>query len=134
MAQTDSVADFLTRVRNASFVKKDTVECPSSNTNKKICQILKMEGFIKDYREMKDNRQNMLRLYLKYSKEKDRTPAISNLKRVSKPSLRIYEKHDELPVVLGGRGIAIVSTSKGILTDNECREMKVGGEVLCLVW
>lgn len=134
MAQTDSIADFLTQVRNASFVKKDTVECLSSNTNNKICQILKMEGFIKDYREMKDNRQNKLRLYLKYSKDKSRIPAITNLKRISKSSLRIYEKYDKLPAVLGGRGIAIVSTSKGILTDNECREMKIGGEVLCLVW
>ena len=134
MSQTDPTADFITCIRNASSVKKETVECPSSNIRKSICEILKSEGFVRDYRVMKDKKQGIVRIYLKYSKTKEKTPAITNLKRVSKPGLRVYKSSDEISEVLGGRGIAIVSTSKGLLTDNQCREDKVGGEPLCYVW
>jgi small subunit ribosomal protein S8 len=134
MAQTDTVADFITCIRNASSVKKDSLECPLSKMRKSICEILKREGFIKDYRVMKDDRQGRLKVYLKYSRDKSRTPAIISLKKISRPGLRIYKKTDEISQVLGGRGIAILSTSKGVLTDVECRELKIGGEPLCYVW
>ncbi|MFH1868246.1 MAG: 30S ribosomal protein S8 [Candidatus Omnitrophota bacterium] len=134
MAQTDTIADFITRIRNASFAKKDLLESPSSRMSEAICEILKREGFIRDYRVIKDKKQNVLRIYLKYSKDKEKIPAIVNLKRISKPGLRVYNKSGEIPKVLGGRGIAVVSTPKGVLTDNECRDQKAGGEVLCYVW
>ncbi|NQT95165.1 MAG: 30S ribosomal protein S8 [Candidatus Omnitrophica bacterium] len=132
--QTDTIADFITCIRNASSAKKDTVECPASKMRKSICEILKREGFIRDFRMLNDNKQGGVRIYLKYSKSKEKIPAINNLKRVSKPGLRIYKKEDEVPDVLGGRGVSIVSTSKGILTNIECREQKIGGELLCYVW
>lgn len=134
MAQTDTIADFITIIRNASSVKKENLECPLSNMRKSICQILKREGFIRDYRIIKDNRQGRLRIYLKYSQDKLKTPAITNLEKVSKSGLRVYRKAGDVVEVLGGRGIAIVSTSKGILTDKECRESNVGGELLCHIW
>jgi small subunit ribosomal protein S8 len=134
MAQTDPIADFITIIRNASSARKGVLECPSSNMRKSICKSLKEEGFIRDFREIKDKRQGGLRIYLKYSKGKEKTPAITNLKRISKPGLRIYKKSDDIPTVLGGRGIALLSTSKGVLTDNECRELKMGGELLCYIW
>jgi len=134
MAQTDTIADFITCIRNASSVKKDSLECPLSKMRKSICEILKREGFIKDYRVMKDNRQGRLKVYLRYSKDKSKTPAITSLMKISKPGLRVYKKTDEISEVLGGRGIAILSTSKGVLTDVECRELKIGGEPLCYVW
>jgi small subunit ribosomal protein S8 len=133
MAQTDTIADFITCIRNASSVKKEALECPLSKMRKSICEILKREGFIKDYRVMKDNRQGRLKVYLKYAKNKEKTPAITSLKKISKPGLRVYKKSSDLNEVLGGRGIAIVSTSKGILTDIECRESNIGGEPLCYV-
>jgi len=134
MAHTDTMADFITIIRNASSAKKQNLECPLSNMRKSICQILKREGFIRDYRVIKDNRQGRLRIYLKYSDDKFKTPAITNLEKVSKSGLRVYRKADDIVAVLGGRGIAIVSTSKGILTDNECRESNIGGELLCHIW
>jgi len=134
MAQTDTIADFLTRIRNASSVKKDKLECPSSKVRKNICEILKREGFIRDFRLITDNRQGVLRIYLKYSKDKTQSPAIMDLQRKSKPGLRVYKDSDEIPTVLGGRGIALLSTSKGILTNSECRELKIGGEILCYIW
>ena len=134
MAQTDTIGDFITIVRNASAKKKDALECPSSNMRKNICEILKNEGFIRDFRLIKDKKQGLLRVYLKYSKDKEKRPAITGLKRVSKPGLRIYKGMTQLPSVLGDRGMALISTSKGILTDNKCRELKVGGEVLCYIW
>lgn len=134
MAQTDTIADFITRIRNACRAKKDILECPSSNMRKSICEILKREGFIRDFRLMKDNRQGTLRIYLKYSSDKKKSPAIINLKRISKPGLRLYKKAEEIPSILGGQGIALVSTSKGVMTDNQCHELKVGGEVLCYIW
>ncbi len=134
MSQTDTVADFITNIRNASSVKKENLECPLSGMRKSICEILKREGFIRDYRVLKDNKQGRIRVYLKYSKDTVKTPAITNLKKVSKSGLRIYKKSEELQEILGGRGIAIVSTSKGVLTDSECRESNIGGELLCHVW
>jgi len=134
MAQSDTIADFITCIRNASSAKKETLECPASKMRKSICEILKREGFIKDFRMLKDNKQGGVRIYLKYSKTKEKTPAIVNLKRISKPGLRVYKNSEAIPTVLGGRGIAVVSTSKGILTDNECREQKIGGESLFYVW
>jgi len=134
MSQTDTTADFITIIRNASSVKKENMECPLSGMRKSICEILKREGFIRDYRVLKDSRQGKLRLYLKYSADKLKTPAITNLKKISKSGLRIYKKSEDLPEVLGGRGIAIISTSKGVLTDSECRKSNIGGELLCHVW
>lgn len=134
MSQTDTTADFITIIRNASSVKKENLECPLSGMRKSICEILKREGFIRDYRVLKDSRQGKLRLYLKYSADKLKTPAITNLKKISKSGLRIYKKSEDLPEVLGGRGIAIISTSKGVLTDSECRKYNIGGELLCHVW
>jgi len=134
MAQTDTIGDFITCIRNASSAKKEKLECPGSNMRKSICEILKREGFIRDFRMIKDDRQGGVRIYLKYSKDRDMIPAIRNLKRISKPGLRVYKNADEIPAVLGGRGIAIISSSKGILTDDECRESKNGGEILCYVW
>lgn len=134
MAQTDTIADFITCIRNASSAKKEKLECPASNMRKNICEILKREGFIRDFRMIKDNRQGGIRIYLKYSKDKSKMPAITDLKRVSKPGLRVYKSANEIPLVLGGRGIALISTSKGIQADSECRESKIGGELLCYVW
>jgi small subunit ribosomal protein S8 len=134
MAQTDTIGDFITSIRNASSAKKETVQCPHSKMRKAICEILKREGFIRDFRIVKDAHQGSLKVYLKYSKDKSKTPAIINLRRISTPGLHIYKKTTDLPAVLGGRGMAIISTSKGLLTDNECRENKIGGEVLCYVW
>jgi small subunit ribosomal protein S8 len=134
MAQSDTIADFITCIRNACSVKKDVLECPLSKMRKSICEILKREGFIRDYRIMKDSRQGRLKIYLKYSKDKTKKSAITSLKKISRPGLRVYNKSVEIPEVLGGRGIAVISTSKGILTDTECRELKIGGEPLCYIW
>ncbi len=134
MSQTDTVADFITIIRNASSVKKENLECPLSGLRKSICEILKREGFIRDYRVLKDNRQGKLRIYLKYSPDTLKAPAITNLKKISKSGLRIYKQSEDLQEVLGGRGIAIISTSKGVLTDSECRKSNIGGELLCHVW
>lgn len=131
MVMTDPIADLLTRIRNANTALKETVEIPSSNIKKDIVEILKDEGFIKDYEFIEDGKQGVLRVYLKY-KEKQRV--ISGLKRISKPGLRVYAKRDEIPRVLGGLGIAIISTSKGVLTDKKARFEQVGGEVLCYIW
>jgi len=134
MAQTDTIADFITCIRNASSAKKQTLECPSSNVRKVLCELLKREGFIRDFRVIKDKYQGVLRIYLKYSRDKKKEAAITNLKRISTPGLRVYKKCDDIPMILGGRGIAVVSTSKGIVTDKECRENKLGGEVLFYAW
>ncbi|MDD5504486.1 MAG: 30S ribosomal protein S8 [Candidatus Omnitrophica bacterium] len=134
MSQTDTIADFITCIRNASSARKESLECPLSGMRKSICEILKREGFIRDYRVIKDERQGMLKLYLKYAKDKNKTPAITSLEKISKPGLRMYKKMKDITHVLGGRGIAILSTSKGILTDSECRELKIGGEPLCNIW
>ncbi|MDE6589043.1 MAG: 30S ribosomal protein S8 [Oscillospiraceae bacterium] len=133
MQITDPIADMLTRIRNASNAKHDTVDVPASNMKKAIAQILLDEGYIKNFQTINDGTQGVIRITLKYvqpGKEK----AITGLRRVSKPGLRVYAGADELPRVLRGLGIAIVSTSKGIMTDKKAREAHVGGEVLAFVW
>ena len=130
---TDPVADMLTRIRNASSAKHDTVDVPASNMKKSIAQILLDEGYIKNFQLIDDGTQGVIRITLKYlqpGKEK----VITGLRRVSKPGLRVYAGADELPRVLKGLGIAIVSTSKGVMTDKKAREAHVGGEVLAFVW
>ncbi len=132
MAVTDSIADMLTIIRNGSFAKKEVVEVKGSKLTAEILGIFKKESFISNYKLMKDNKQGILRVYLKYAK--DGAPAILGIKRVSRPGLRTYKQSDELPKVYGGLGVAIISTSKGLMTDNQARENKVGGEVLCYIW
>lgn len=129
---TDPIADMLTRIRNASAAKHDTVDIPASNMKKAIAEILNNEGYIKGYQLLDGNVQGIIRVTLKYGQGK--TSAISGIKRVSKPGLRIYAGKDELPKVLRGMGIAIISTSKGIMTDKDARSANVGGEVLAFVW
>ena len=133
MQITDPIADMLTRIRNASNAKHDTVDVPASNMKKAIAQILLDEGYIKNFQTINDGTQGVIRITLKYvqpGKEK----VITGLRRVSKPGLRIYAGADELPKVLRGLGIAIISTSKGVMTDKKAREAHVGGEVLAFVW
>ena len=132
MVMTDPIADFLTRIRNANMVYKETVEIPSSKLKKSLSEILKREGYIKDFEFIEDGKQGIIRLYLKYGSGRERT--ITDIKRISKPGLRVYAQKDEIPRVLGGLGIAIISTSTGIITDKEARRDGVGGEVLCYVW
>ncbi|WP_308552367.1 30S ribosomal protein S8 [uncultured Peptoniphilus sp.] len=129
---TDPIADMLTRIRNSNNAKHKTVDVPASNIKKEIAQILLDEGYIKSFDFIEDNKQGMLKVELKYTQDGDRV--ISGLKRISKPGLRVYANSAELPKVLGGLGIAIISTSKGIVTDKTARELNVGGEVICYVW
>lgn len=129
---TDPIADMLTRIRNAIMVKKDTIELPSSKIKTEIASILKEEGYIKNYKVTKDKNKLSLQIYLKYQNEIE--PVIHNLTRVSKPGGRVYCNQGGIPLVMNGLGIAIVSTSKGILTDKHCREQHLGGEVMCFVW
>jgi len=131
MVVTDPIADFLTRIRNANMVYMDKVEIPASKTKMGLANILKDEGYIKDVEYIEDGKQGILRVYLKYA-GKERV--ISGLKRISRPGLRVYAKKDELPKVLGGLGIAVVSTSSGLMTDKNARKQGLGGEVLCYVW
>ncbi|QSZ28437.1 30S ribosomal protein S8 [Aceticella autotrophica] len=132
MIMTDPIADMLTRIRNANVVKHETVEIPASNIKKAIAMLMLQEGFIKAVEEIDDGKQGILKLTMKYGPNKERI--ISGLKRISKPGLRVYVKHYELPRVLGGLGIAIISTPNGILTDKDARKQGVGGEVLCYIW
>ncbi|MDR7074779.1 MULTISPECIES: 30S ribosomal protein S8 [Bacillales] len=132
MVMTDPIADMLTRIRNANTVRHDKLELPASNAKKEIAEILKREGFVRDVEYVEDSKQGMIRIFLKYGSNNERV--ISGLKRISKPGLRVYAKSTELPRVLGGLGIAIVSTSKGLMTDKEARQSKMGGEVLAYVW
>ncbi|GEN88601.1 30S ribosomal protein S8 [Oceanobacillus sp. FSL W8-0428] len=132
MVMTDPIADMLTRIRNANMVKHEQLELPASNIKKEIADILKREGFVKDYELVEDNKQGILRIFLKYSANEDRV--ITGIKRISKPGLRVYAKANEVPRVLNGLGIAIVSTSNGMLSDKEARSQAVGGEVLAYVW
>ena len=129
---TDPIADLLTRIRNANAVKHAVVEVPSSNVKKAVANILLQEGYIKEIDEYNDGVVPMLRIALKYGADNERV--ITGLKRISKPGLRVYCKKDETPRVLNGLGIAIISTSKGIMVDREARKNGVGGEVLCYVW
>ncbi|HSP87499.1 MAG TPA: 30S ribosomal protein S8 [Ignavibacteriaceae bacterium] len=131
MAVTDPIADFLTQIRNGSKAKKLRVDIPASYMKKNLAEILKRQNFINDYSIIEDNKQDIIRVELKYS---NGVPALSGLKKVSKPGLRVYKKSADLPKVLNGLGIAIVSTSKGLLTDKEARTQSVGGEVVCYIW
>jgi small subunit ribosomal protein S8 len=131
MPVTDPISDFLTRIRNASKAKRIRVDIPSSSIKKNLAEILKNQKFIEDYTIVEDNKQNLIRVLLKY---KQGTPAISGLKRISTPGLKVYKGADELPRVLNGLGIAVISTPKGLLTDSEARRAAVGGEVICYIW
>ena len=132
MQITDTIADLLTRIRNAAAAKHDTVEVPASNLKKAICQILVDEGYIRSFTVTEDGKQGMIKIVLKYAEGK--TSVIKGLRRVSKPGLRIYSNAEELPRVMKGLGIAIISTSKGLMTDREARRMNIGGEVLAFIW
>ena len=132
MVMTDPIADLLTRIRNANAVRHEVVEVPSSNVKKEVTNILLQEGYIKSIDEYNDGIVPMLRISLKYGSNKEKV--ITGIKRISKPGLRVYAGKDELPRVLGGLGIAIISTNKGIVTDKEARKLQVGGEVLAFVW
>ena len=132
MVMTDPIADYLTRIRNANMAKHDSVEIPASNIKKSISEILKREGFIRDYEVTDDNKQGMIKVFLKFGPNGERV--ISGLKRISKPGLRNYVSAEDLPKVLNGLGIAIVSTSAGVITDEEARQKGVGGEVIAYVW
>ena len=132
MVMTDPIADMLTRIRNANSVHNDKVEIPASKVKQAMAEILKREGFIKDYDLVNDNKQGVLRLSLKYGPNREKV--ITGLKRISKPGLRVYAKKEQLPRVLGGLGIAIISTSQGIMTDKQARREGLGGEVVAYVW
>jgi len=132
MQITDPIADMLTRIRNANSAKHESVDIPASNIKKAIAQILHEEGYIKGYQIKEDNKQGIIRINLKYGPNKEKV--ISGIKRVSKPGLRVYADKDHLPYVLKGLGIAIISTSQGVMTDKKAREKKIGGEVLAFVW
>lgn len=133
MAANDTIADMLTRIRNANLARHQTTEVPATRMTHSIARVLKQEGFINDFEEVGEGVKRHLVISLKY-KDKNRRPIITGLKRVSKPGLRVYSNRKELPRVLGGIGIAIISTSSGIMTDREARRNGVGGEVLCYVW
>lgn len=132
MVMTDPMADMLTRIRNASNAKHQTVDIPGSNMKKSVADILLEEGFIKGFDVIEDGKQGIIRVQLKYGQDKEKI--ITGIKRISKPGLRVYVKSDEVPRVLGGLGIAILSTSKGLLTDKVARNQNLGGEVICYVW
>ena len=132
MQITDTIADLLTRIRNASSAKHATVDVPASNMKKSITQILVDEGYVKGFQFIEDGKQGIIRINLKYGENK--TPVISGLRRVSKPGLRIFSSCEDMPKVMKGLGVAVVSTSKGIMTDKKAREMNVGGEVLAFIW
>ena len=132
MVMTDPIADFLTRIRNANLAGHEVLEAPASNIKKGIAEILKREGFVKNVEYIEDDKQGIVRVFLKYAQNGEKV--ITGLKRVSKPGLRVYKKHEDLPKVLNGLGIAILSTSEGLLTDKEARQKNVGGEVIAYVW
>ena len=129
---TDTIADMLTRIRNANAMRYTEVKVPASNLKLELARILKEEGFIEDYKVLEETAQGMILLTLKYGPKKERV--ITGLKRISKPGLRVYAKKDEVPKVLNGLGIAVISTSKGIMTDKEARKQNLGGEVLAYMW
>ncbi|KRK22383.1 30S ribosomal protein S8 [Apilactobacillus kunkeei DSM 12361 = ATCC 700308] len=129
---TDPIADLLTRIRNANMARHDSVEVPASKIKNNIAEILKREGFVRDVEYVEDDKQGVIRVFLKYGKNNERV--ITGLKRISKPGLRSYVKSDSIPKVLNGLGIAIISTSEGVITDKEARAKKIGGEVLAYIW
>ena len=132
MTMTDPIADMLTRIRNANVVKHETVDVPASNIKKELARILLEEGFVRGYDVIEDGKQGIIRIQLKYGQTGERV--ISGLKRISKPGMRVYAAKQEIPRVLNGLGISVISTSKGILTDKQARKENVGGEVICYVW
>ncbi len=132
MTMSDPIADMLTRVRNVNMVRHEKLELPASNIKKEIAEILKKEGFVKSVEYIEDDKQGVIRMFLKYGQNNERV--ITGLKRISKPGLRVYAKADELPKVLNGLGIALVSTSEGVLTDKDARQRGIGGEVLAYIW
>lgn len=131
MSLNDPISDLLTTIRNGTQAGKETVDIPASKLNGRILEIFKNDGYIEDVRLMKNNTQGTFKVYLKYDNKK---PAIMGLRRISKSGLRVYRKNDELPHVLNGLGTAVLSTSKGVITDREARKLKVGGEILCYIW
>ncbi|NLU50807.1 MAG: 30S ribosomal protein S8 [Syntrophomonadaceae bacterium] len=132
MVVSDPIADFLTRIRNANMVMHKTVEIPASKMKLAIADIMKEEGYIKDYEFIADDKQGIIRIYLKYGPNKEKV--ITGLKRISKPGLRVYVGKSEIPKVLGGLGTAVISTSKGLMTDKKARKQELGGEVICYIW
>jgi small subunit ribosomal protein S8 len=132
MSMTDPIADMLTRVRNGIMANFAKIDIPASGLKIGLAKILKEEGFIKNFKIIKDRKQGILRVFLKYND--DKSSVISGLERISKPSRRIYVKAEEIPSILNGLGIAIISTSQGVITDREARKLKVGGEIICSVW
>lgn len=132
MTMTDPIADMLTRIRNANTVKHETVDVPASNMKKELARILLEEGFVRGYDVIEDGKQGIIRIQLKYGQTGERV--ISGLKRISKPGMRVYAAKNEVPRVLNGLGISIISTSKGVITDRQARKENVGGEVICYVW
>lgn len=132
MQITDTIADLLTRIRNAQSAKHETVDIPASNMKKAICQILVDEGYVKNFTVVEDGKQGIIKVNLKYGEGK--SPVINGLRRVSKPGLRVYSSAEELPRVMKGLGVAIISTSKGVMTDRQARKENLGGEVLAFVW
>ena len=132
MTMTDPIADMLTRIRNANPAGHQTVEIPASKMKKSIAEILKEEGYIEDFDIIDDNKQGIIKITMKYGANKEKV--ITGIKKISKPGLKVYAKANDVPRVLGGLGIAIISTSKGVVSDKEARKMGVGGEVICYVW
>jgi len=132
VSMSDPIADFLTRIRNAGMVYHDKVEVPASRIKRELAELLKAEGYIKDVEFIADDKQGVIRMYLKYGPNRERV--ITGLKRISRPGLRVYAKKDEMPKVLGGLGIAVISTSKGIMTDKRARKEGLGGEVISYIW
>lgn len=132
MVMTDPIADMLTRIRNASSALHSSVDIPASNMKKAIATLLQEEGFIRDFEVIEDQKQGVIRVFLKYGS--GRKQVIHGIKRISKPGLRMYCRHDDVPRVLGGLGLAIISTSHGVVSDKKARELHVGGEVVCYVW
>jgi small subunit ribosomal protein S8 len=132
MVMTDPIADLLTRIRNANVVRHEIVEVPSSTIKKEIANIMLQEGYLKNIEEYNDGVVPMMRLAMKYGQNKERV--ITGLKRISKPGLRVYSKNEDIPKVLNGLGVAIISTSKGLVADKEARKLGLGGEVICYIW
>ena len=132
MTMTDPIADMLTRIRNANTVGHETVEIPASKMKKSIAEILKEEGYIEDFDIIDDNKQGIIKITMKYGANKEKV--ITGIKKISKPGLKVYAKANDVPRVLGGLGIAIISTSKGVVSDKEARKLGIGGEVICYVW
>lgn len=132
MSMTDPIADMLTRIRNANMVGHESVDIPASKMKKSIAEILLKEGYIKGFDMIEDNKQGIIRVQMKYGADKERV--ITGIKKISKPGLKVYAKREDIPKVLGGLGIAIISTSRGVITDKEARKQNVGGEVICYVW